>query len=623
MHSSRSAPHSYLVAVTLALLLALLWVILRGYQGFAGDAQIYAFQALARIHPALSADLYLQNTSQDRYTVFSPVYAWFIGWFGLETAARLLTLVFTAWLIAAAWKLAEALTANGAANNAARAAAWLGAAFLVISAGDFGAAGVFRIADSFLTARLPAEALVVTALCCYATGRRGLAFCSVTAALFVHPLMALPGLLLLLCLWLSIPVSLMGAICGVFAALGISLAATALPVAAHVFAVMDADWLEVVQERSQFLFPQLWSVHDWDINLRPFLYLLFMAAAMNGERIRRICIAGLIVGGCGLSVSLIGCTIGPVAILVQGQAWRWGWIACFLSILLLPAVLLRISRDETCGPLCAVLLLGGWLISALGGSLCILLALGLWLVRNHVSKRAIPYFRWLAVMSAVGVLVWVFNNSLDRGSMTLSSMGHVPAVKLAASLLVVLCWRLQSARPWAPLMLSAGLLIASMFIVPMSFSHARALGSELDAAKFSDWSGEIPPTSTVLVAPAHDVGSFVWFTLKRPNYLALDQSAGVVFSRDTALEIRRRSLVLLPLTEQTWKILSHNRRHMAKFKETSPTRPLTAASLIEVCSDPKLGFVISPEDVGFGAMRHTQEGPWKDWNLYDCRRARQ
>jgi hypothetical protein len=140
--------------------------------------------------------------------------------------------------------------------------------------------------------------------------------------------------------------------------------------------------------------------------------------------------------------------------------------------------------------------------------------------------------------------------------------------------------------------------------------------------EFSDWSGAIPPLGTVLVAPARDVGSFVWFTLQRPNYLALDQSAGVVFSRDTAQEIRRRSLVLLPLTDPTWKILSGIRRRAAKLKDNASTRPLTAAALIQVCSDPKLGFVISPENVGFESVRHAGEDPWKDWNLYDCRRAR-
>src|SRR5271167_2312305 len=99
MHSLRSTLQNNLVAVSFALMLAVLWALMQGYRGFAGDAQIYAFQALARIHPALTADLYLQNTSQDQYTRFSPVYAWFIGWMGLENAARLLTLLFTAWLI--------------------------------------------------------------------------------------------------------------------------------------------------------------------------------------------------------------------------------------------------------------------------------------------------------------------------------------------------------------------------------------------------------------------------------------------------------------------------------------------------------------------------------------------
>ena len=97
-------------------------------------------------------------------------------------------------------------------------------------------------------------------------------------------------------------------------------------------------------------------------------------------------------------------------------------------------------------------------------------------------------------------------------------------------------------------------------------------------------------------------------TLRRPNYLALDQSAGVVFSRETALEVRRRSEVLLPVTDPTWKILSGIRRRAAKFKDNAPTRPLTAASLGQVCGDPKLGFVISPENVGFDALSSYSRG---------------
>src|SRR5271165_2833695 len=180
MHSLRNALQNNLLTSTLVLMLTVLWLLMHGYQGFAGDAQIYAFQALARIHPALSSDLYLENTSQDQFTVFSPFYAWCIGWMGLDNAARLLTLFFTLWFLTAAWILAAALTTS--------AAAWLAVAFLVIVAGDYGAAGVFHVADSFLTARLPAEALIITALACYYRGMKRLAVVVAMAALLVHPL---------------------------------------------------------------------------------------------------------------------------------------------------------------------------------------------------------------------------------------------------------------------------------------------------------------------------------------------------------------------------------------------------------------------------------------------------
>ena len=133
----------------------------------------------------------------------------------------------------------------------------------------------------------------------------------------------------------------------------------------------------------------------------------------------------------------------------------------------------------------------------------------------------------------------------------------------------------------------------------------------------------MPPTSTVLVAPARDVGAFVWFTLGRPNYLALDQSAGVVFSRDTALEVRRRSEILLPLMDPNWKILSGLKAASGRgHKNATTTRPLTPEKLIQVCADPQLGFVISPGNVGFDPMPHDHAGDWRDWYLYDCRKVR-
>src|ERR1700733_51947 len=123
MHSSNAGFQSKIPPLSLALMLGTLWLLMHGYHGLTGDGQIYAFQALARLHPQLTTDLYLQNTSQDQFTVFSPLYARFIGVFGLENAARLLTVSFTGWFLAAAWSFVRAI--------ADRDAAWLAVALLL------------------------------------------------------------------------------------------------------------------------------------------------------------------------------------------------------------------------------------------------------------------------------------------------------------------------------------------------------------------------------------------------------------------------------------------------------------------------------------------------------------
>jgi hypothetical protein len=163
-------------------------------------------------------------------------------------------------------------------------------------------------------------------------------------------------------------------------------------------------------------------------------------------------------------------------------------------------------------------------------------------------------------------------------------------------------------------------LLAALAIVvwPAAFKQTRVFADASAIEQFADWRAAIPPTSTVLVAPAQDVGGFVWFTLGRPNYLALDQSAGVVFSRDTALEVRRRSGVLLPLMDPNWKIFTQRNRHMSGQTDEAPARPLTARSLVQVCGDPKLGFVASPVRLEFPSLRHAQPGAFRDWHLYDC-----
>jgi hypothetical protein len=626
MHWSSQGFQSKVVGAVCFMTVVATWLLLRGYHGLLGDAQLYAFQALSRLHPPLAHDLYLQNTSQDQFTIFSPAYAWFIELLGVEPAARALTLLFTVWFLAAAWVAARTLTN--------RDGAWLAAIFLLIVDGSYGGSGVFRLAEQFLTARLPAEALIATSLACLLRGSKALAAVAAAAALLIHPLIALPGLLLVMCIAASIRVSLLGAASITLAAVFIAFIAVQLPWMSKLLPIMDPAWLGIVQERSQFLFLRLWSFRDWEINTRPFFYLAFIAFATQDGLVRRICLGAAVVGVTGLAVALIGDSVGPLAILVQGQAWRWVWIAVFVSALLLPATVLQIWPDKKCGPLCAVLLLLGLTLPVASGTACVSLSLILWLMIPRFSIRAVLVLRWillglvLAVAAWVAIRAWeiawpVFHKPEAMAAVQLRDFFalKIPAV-LGASLI---WWGLRKCSGiGAPALLCFGLLAVSIFILPAAFKQYRSLASVADIREFSDWASVIPPTSTVLVSPARDVGTFVWFTLQRPNYLAVDQSAGVVFSRATALEIQRRSEVLLPVMEPNWQIRSKLRAGAAsgKHQVDAASRPLSEASLSQICADPLLGFVISSQHLGFDALTHKDNGSWMSWDLYDCRKVR-
>jgi hypothetical protein len=627
-HPINPAPGAFrrlLSTAALALLLAVVWLIMHRYRGLDNDAQIYALQALVRIHPALGTDLYFQHTSQDAYTVFSPFYASVIKLMTLQNATLLLTVSFISWFLVAAWMLAHTLCG--------REIAWLSVGALIIIPGAYGGSGIFHFSDLYLTARLPAEAMVVTALTLHFRGWRRLSLLIAAGALFVHPLMALPGLLLLICMSVRREIALLGAGVGILGTLGIALAAQRVPEAAHIITVMDSEWLDVVRERSQFLFLNLWSITDWKLNAAPFISLAITVLAVPDARIRKLCVGAIVVGLSGLAVALVASSVTPVAILVQGQAWRWVWITDFIGILLLAPTVLRVWRDEKCGVLCSILAVAGWTFSIVDGLTCVSIALLLWLARPHIPDRAIPYMRWAGYGMGLIVVAWVAANCWTI--LTSASVGHDPPVltklrgivrlDISAVILVGLLWHwLRITRSLLGLTTALVVLMAAVvYISPKSFDPFINDGSPALTKEFADWRKIIPPTSSVYVADRYDTGAFAWFSLDRPNYLSPDQSAGVVFARATALEIRRRSQVVLPLEKPNWKIQSSLRDiHESTDKKASNYLPLTAQSLVSVCNDPQLGFVIAKENVGFDPITHTHNGAWKDWNLYDCRHVR-
>jgi hypothetical protein len=280
-----------------------------------------------------------------------------------------------------------------------------------------------------------------------------------------------------------------------------------------------------------------------------------------------------------------------------------------------------------------MLLVLGWTFSDVDALTCVSFALLLWLARPYITDRATPYMRWAGYALGAVIAAWV--GASCWSILTSASAGHEPPVlnklrsiarlDIPAVMFIGLLWhwlRISRSLLWLT-STTVVLLALAVYISPKSFDPFTKSGSPALAEEFADWRTVIPPSSSVYLADKFDAGAFVWFALDRPNYLSPDQSAGVVFSRATALEIRRRSEVVLPLEKPSWKVHSNMQDSIKPAdKAASDYRPLTAKSLVSVCSDRQLGFVIAKELVGFDPLTHTHSGEWKDWNLYDCRRVR-
>ena len=622
----RSSAADVALTVTLLLLPVALWILTHRYRGLVGDGELYAVQALARNKPTLANDLFLQNASQDTYTVFSPLYASLIGLLGLRNAGIALFVLLKIWFFGASWITVRKLS-NGYAAIAA-------VALLILLSGDYGAFHVFHFSEDMLTARSLAEALTVSSMAFYVHGYRTAAFAIATCNLFVHALLALPAILLLICLSLPFSFCVLGAAVGIFLALAVAAGAHFSNLIAQLFPIMDSDWLEVVRERSQFLFLQLWTTTDWKSNALPFESLAISALVISDTRIRKVSVAAILVGATGLAIALISSLIGPVAILLQGQAWRWVWITALMSVLLLAPSIQLVWRDQRCGPLCTVLMLASWTFSAIDGASYMAIALVLWTVRRSIPLRLAPYARFAAGVIGLVLAAWIIMNAWTIVSSPPPETGREPlALQITRNVLgldglslilagLLVLW-IRSTRSVAALSAaSLGLCAASALALPGAFRSPGVEGVFIEAPAFSDWRKAIPPDNNVLVIPAHNSAAFAWFTLQRPSYLSVDQSSGVIFSRSTALEIRRRSEMLLPLMDPDWRLLSRMRESKTGTgRRDLPARRLTRGILVTICSDPKLNFVIATENVGIGSVAEIHTGIWKNWSLYDCGRV--
>jgi hypothetical protein len=528
--------------VAAGLALAALWLLGRRYGGITHDATLYLAQALHRLDPeAFSRDLFFAHGSQDAYSIFSLIYAPLVSSFGPGRAAMALTILGQLAFFAAAWSLARRI--------APAPARWWSLALLALVSGYYGGGGVFRFAEPFATARTLAEPLVLAALAFTLASRPRPAAASLFFAALLHPLVAAAGIAVVLA-WHAVERKAVLR----FAIAGCAAAGCAAFVWPGIGPRLDAAWTQALVERSPHLFALRWPLPDWARIVWSFC-LAALAWRFSALPVRRLIAGAAIVAAAGIGASVLAVDLARSGIAAGLQMWRAHWVLQVIALLVAPATALALWQQGRAGRLAAACVMASCCFGR--AELPASAALALLALALDVCERRSPgwlserLFRLalLAVVAAASCgLLFDVQARLPLEYLRGAALGwkdYIPAVATAGSLLplAALWWllvhsRLAAAASFASLLAFA----AALFVWDGRGSWSRLV--EQQPAPVAAFRQALPHGAQVFwPAPS----SPAWLVLRTPNWFSIDQGAGIVFNRATAIEYAARGRASLDL----------------------------------------------------------------------------
>jgi len=529
----------------IGMLCVIIWALSHCYLGIFHDARLYTLQALADLHPeSLAQDAFLRFGSQDKYTIFSPIYAQMSQLFGIEPAAASLTLSFQFAVLFGAWLLARAIMPVSMAI--------LGVAVLIAVPGDYGPERVFTCIEQFLTPRMLAEAMVLGSLAAALRGRTWLAITLLVMAVPIHPLMAAAGVAALACLYVLVPYPRVG-VALLTAALGaLMLAAFAFP--PGVWGRFDNAWLTLVVNRSPYLFLSHWQLDDWSRAAVTVATLTLGLFTLPLSRARSLSQVALITTVGGLVLTLVACDLLHLVLFTQLQPWRWQWLGTIAAAILLPCILTSCWRTGTAGRATALLLTSAWVFALGAFALTAASAAisSLVLFRRLTAGEARLVFWGACGMLAIAV-IWRMATNLEftdayyidthiplwlRQTMSFARDGTAPI-----SAVILASWLARNSRGRYGLLFIGALSATAVFaLAPQIWARWTTREFPPQAvAQYAGWRGRIPAHAEVFW-PESPLGA--WMLLERSNYLSAIQTSGMVFSRESTMAMARRAASL-------------------------------------------------------------------------------
>ena len=518
------------------------WCLAHGYQGIRHDASLYTLQALARSNPNLHHDVFLRFGSQDQFTIFSTLYSGFIRLFGVDPAAQILTFCSQLALLLCAALLLHRI-------NPGRARVALGVTALIAIPGFYGADRVFACIEPFVTPRMGAEALVLAGLAAAWSDRPKLAWGLTLAGMFVHPVMAAAGLAALAFLhcgraWPRLTL-------GVIVGGGLALLAAGRVLPNGPWGTFDPEWLTLVRQRSPYLFLSQWPLNDWGRAAIPLTTLAAGARLLVEPRARLLCQVTLCTALAGLLLTGIATDISRLVLFTQLQPWRWQWLAVVVAALWVPGIVTDGWHRSHAAKVTVALLVADWAFGeglfALATSLATLTVLALEKYLARPEWRLLLYgagaFAILAIANRIAsnslflevhfadpqIPLWI------RETATFTADGIIPV-----ALVLLATWLAYRIRPVTPLAILGVLAVATCIaLLPDAWRRwTQQSFTPTLSQQFASWRALIPADSEVFWSEAP---VDTWVLLERPNYLSVAQTAGILFTRASAMELYRRA----------------------------------------------------------------------------------
>ena len=420
-------------------------------------------------------------------------------------------------------------------------ARWWSLALLAASSGYYGGVGVFRMAEPFATARTLAEPLVLAALACTLASRHRTALIVLAAAAAVHPLVAAPGIAIVFLwhamarpnlLW-SIPLLL-------------ALLLAAITLRPGLWLQFDPPWLAVVLDRTPHLLLSQWQLPDWS-RIAWGLCVAWLGARFVEAPLRRFVISVVAAGLAGVAASWIAVDLLGSAFAAGLQLWRTHWPLHLLALVLVPVVVAALWRSGNASRAAAGCIAASCCFGRAG--LPAAAALAILAVILDASRHGRP--AWMSDAALRLILLAVLGTAaagllseiLSRlppvyGARRMAWTAYVHALASVGGLLplAVVLWFAAYSR----FAIAGACLAAAALAVSIAAWDARAPWHrfiEQASAGENPFRKLLPPGAQVFWSGSYGK---TWLALGRPTWFSVDQGAGIVFNRDTALEYAAR-----------------------------------------------------------------------------------